>query len=290
MISPREHIKKLGQGPRKRFGQHFLVHDHSVEKILRFAAFQPGDHVLEVGPGLGALTVPLADIVEKLWAVEIDTDLVSVLKNEIIPPHASHVQIIPADVLGVDFQRLVESGGIPLKVIGNLPYNISTPFLFKLLENSHLVDSAVVMLQAEVANRLMANTGTKDYGILAVLFQYKAEVKKGFYLKPQEFFPVPKVGSIVVLINFKGKMGSLELSPDEEKNFVRIVKVTFGQRRKMLRKSLLNIDPHLKGVLPIILDDCGISPLSRPEELTVEDFLKLSKALWERNLHRNTQQ
>ncbi len=279
MLSPRKLLEEIDRKPRKKLGQHFLVHEHAVRKILQFAAVEKTDTVLEIGPGLGALTLPLAVEATKIYAVEIDPDLVKVLKTRVIPPELRHkVEIIETDVLKLDIKKLVSRSGDQLKVLGNLPYNISTPVLFKLLDNADVLSQAVVMLQTEVAERLIAKPGTKNYGILTVLFGYRTKVTKGFTLKPEEFYPPPKVGSMVISINFDTKPAE-DLTADEEKLFVRVVKTTFGQRRKMLRKSLLGLGREIKDILPQVFERSYIEPDARPETLTVEDFCRLTKEL-----------
>ncbi len=279
MLSPRKLLEEIDRKPRKKLGQHFLVHEHAVRKILQFAAVEKTDTVLEIGPGLGALTLPLAVEATKIYAVEIDPDLVKVLKTRVIPPELRHkVEIIETDVLKLDIKKLVSRSGDRLKVLGNLPYNISTPVLFKLLDNADVLSQAMVMLQTEVAERLIAKPGTKNYGILTVLFGYRTKVTKGFTLKPEEFYPPPKVGSMVISINFDTKPAE-DLTADEEKLFVRVVKTTFGQRRKMLRKSLLGLGREIKDILPQVFERSYIEPDARPETLTVEDFCRLTKEL-----------
>ena len=279
MLSPRKLLEEIDRKPRKKLGQHFLVHEHAARKILQFAAIEKTDTVLEIGPGLGALTLPLAVEGTKIYAVEIDPDLVKVLKTRVIPPELRHkVEIIETDVLKLDIKKLVSRRGDRLKVLGNLPYNISTPVLFKLLDNADVLSQAVVMLQTEVAERLIAKPGTKNYGILTVLFGYRTKVRKGFTLKPEEFYPPPKVGSMVISINFDTKPAE-DLTAVEEKLFVRVVKTTFGQRRKMLRKSLLGLGREIKDILPQVFERSYIEPVARPETLTVEDFCRLTKEL-----------
>ncbi len=279
MISPNKLLKSLNKRPSKKLGQHFLVHEHSVEKIMKFADVGREDVVLEVGPGLGALTVPLAKRVRKLYAVEVDTELVKLLKERVVPEDLkSRIEIIEADILKVDICSIAQEAGKKLRVFGNLPYNISSPVLFKLWENHYLIEDAVFMLQTEVAERLVAKPGTKDYGILTVLLAYRGDIRKGFTLKPEEFYPVPKVGSMVIKIGFNKKPQVL-LAPPEEKLFVKLVKTSFGQRRKMLRKSLLRMDPGAKEFLPKVFERSGVSPEARPETLSVEDFCRLAKEM-----------
>ncbi len=281
MISPRELLKHLEKRPRKRLGQHFLIHEHSVKKIVEFAQLQAHDVVLEIGAGLGALTIPVARKVAKIHAVEIDPDLLRLLREKIIPRKLEpRITLIDEDILKMDLRDLADSPGKRLIVLGNLPYNISSPVLFRILEHSDIIEKAVVMLQTEVAERLLAEPGTKDYGILTVLFAYKATIKKGFNLKPEEFYPAPKVGSTVVGIYFDRNGDSEKLDFEQEKFFVKIVKTTFGQRRKMLRKSLLGLGQEIKEYLPDVFERSGISPDARPETLSVNDFCRLTKEIY----------
>ena len=281
MLSPRKLLKSLDKRPIKRLGQHFLVHEHSVKKILDFAEPEEHDVVLEIGAGLGALTFPLAHKVKKLYAVELDTDLVKLLREQtILHGLENRIEVIEGDILKVDIGNLVGVAEAKIKVLGNLPYNISSPVLFKLWENSGIIERTVVMLQREVAERLIASPGSKDYGILTVLFAYKARITKGFSLKPEEFYPAPKVGSMVVSIDFGQGGASEKLTPEEEKLFTRIVRTTFGQRRKMLRKSLPGIGREIKDHLADIFAVSDVAPDARPETLTVDDFCRLAREIY----------
>ena len=253
--------------PRKRFGQHFLCDQHVVQRIVGAIKPLPEEHLVEIGPGQGALTLPVLKLSRQLDAVEFDRDLIPELDAR--TKAYGELRIHSADALDFDFNTLHQSKQ-PLRVFGNLPYNISTPLLFHLLTFAPIVSDMVFMLQKEVADRLAAEADSDDYGRLSVMVQYHCRVDLLFDVPPSAFFPPPKVqSSIVRLIPF-------HVTPHPVKNyelFASIVKHAFGQRRKTLRNSLKTI------VDATVWERISVQPNLRAENLSVKDFVEISNAL-----------
>lgn len=255
--------------PRKRFGQHFLIDDHIIQRIV--SAIQPNtaDHVVEIGPGTGVLTRPLLERLDQLHVIELDRDLAKRLRDDHDPQHL-HVHEI--DVLQMDFSDLLipqPAVSKPLKVVGNLPYNISTPLIFHLLESIDLIGSMVFMLQKEVADRMAAVANTKAYGRLSVMLQYHCQTELLFDVPPDAFDPPPKVmSSVIRLIPHK-------TTPvvSDHAFFEKLVKQAFSQRRKTLR----NVLKDLATEEDLIAN--GLSPQARSETITLDEYIKLSNYL-----------
>jgi len=253
---------------RKRFGQNFLTDSHVVDDII--AAFHPvvGQHVVEVGPGLGVLTTRLLPIIKKLDVIELDRDLIPKLKAVCLAvcEHEDDLQIYNEDVLKFDFSKLTHDEQ-PLRIIGNLPYNISTPLIFYLLEQSIKIQDMLFMLQKEVVDRMGAAPGSKQYGRLSVMTQYYCEVHKLFDVDASAFSPPPKVqSSIVQLLPYR----ELPIKAHDEQLLKTIVTKAFSKRRKTLRNSLKDIIDIKE------LTELGIDPVVRAEQLSVEQFVKIS--------------
>ncbi|MDR1367113.1 MAG: 16S rRNA (adenine(1518)-N(6)/adenine(1519)-N(6))-dimethyltransferase RsmA, partial [Candidatus Accumulibacter sp.] len=250
---------------RKRFGQHFLVDRGVIDAIVR--AIMPGarERIVEIGPGTGALTRPLLSRVERLHVVEIDRDIVARLKREFSP---EKLLIHEADALRFDFGALF--AGEKMRLVGNLPYNISTPLLFHLGRYADRVTDMHFMLQKEVVDRLVAKPRTVDYGRLSVMLQYRYVIDRLFCVAPESFDPPPKVDSSVVRM-IPRPPGDLRVK--NEARFSRLVQAAFSRRRKMLRNNL----EELSG--KIDLPDFGIEPTARAEELSVDDYARMSNAL-----------
>jgi 16S rRNA (adenine1518-N6/adenine1519-N6)-dimethyltransferase len=246
--------------PRKRYGQHFL-HDRGViAKIVAAVDPQPGDAIVEVGPGTGALTRPLLDRVPRLEAIEIDRDLAARLEAE-----HSRLRLHRGDVLKFDFAQLPTG----LRVVGNLPYNVSTPFLFRLVEVADRLRDAHVMLQKEVVDRMVAAPSTSEYGRLSVMLQYRFEMRKLFDVKPGAFRPPPKVDSAVVrLVPRRGGLGAKDAAA-----LARVVTAAFTKRRKTLRNALAGVvdEDGLRAL--------GIDPRLRPENLGVPQYVAIANAV-----------
>jgi 16S rRNA (adenine1518-N6/adenine1519-N6)-dimethyltransferase len=247
--------------PRKRFGQHFLTDPGIVEAIVEAIAPRPGEALVEIGPGLGALTGPLAERSGRLTVIELDRDLASRLRRR------SELTVIESDVLEVDFGALAKALGRPLRVVGNLPYNISTPILFHLLAQAEHVVDQHFMLQKEVVERMVAAPGGKDFGRLSVMLQWRYAIEAVLDVSPSAFEPPPRVDSAVVrmrpLAPVPGVDGAL---------LAELVRVAFSQRRKLLRNTLgywlaeRGHDPHF-------------DLQRRAEEVPVVEYLALARAL-----------
>ncbi len=248
---------------RKRFGQNFLVDPHYVAKIVEAIDPRRGDNLVEIGPGQAALTRPLLERAGRLVAIEIDRDLAARLAAEFPPQElALHV----ADALDFDFATL----GQALRIVGNLPYNISTPMLFHLAAFEPQLRDLHVMLQREVVARMIAHPATADYGRLSVMLQAKFQLTRLFVVPPGAFVPAPKIDSAVVRLV---PLGAAKPRIDDEALFARVVAAAFGQRRKTMRNAvsaLCNAE---------MLSATGIDPRARGETLSVAEFVRLANAL-----------
>jgi len=250
--------------PRKRFGQHFLHDITVIQKIVAAIDPQPHQFIVEIGAGQGALTFALLKFVQKLEAIELDRDLIAYLESQAAAK--GKLQIHAADVLKFDFNQLV-SDEKPLRIVGNLPYNISTQLLFHLLNFVHSISDITVMLQKEVVDRMVAQPNSRDYGRLSVMLQYHYAIKKLFDVSPNAFYPKPKVNSSVVQLK-PYRIPSVRALNMQD--FSHIVNSAFSQRRKMLRntlKTLINSEA---------MKNLNIDPNARPESLTVTDFVHLA--------------
>lgn len=248
---------------RKRFGQHFLVDEGVVEAIVRGIAPRQGDQVVEIGPGLSALTAPLLQKLDRLTVVEIDRDLAARLRHQYPPDRLS---VVEGDALQVDFAALGEN----LRIVGNLPYNISSPLLFHLLACAAHVKDQHFMLQREVINRMVAAPSSGDYGRLSVMLQSRYRMDKLFDVPPEAFDPPPRVVSAVVRMV---PLPETRLKPKSEQAFGQLVARAFAQRRKMLRRGLADWAPLIDW------DRLGIAPTARAEELSVAQFIGLADHL-----------
>jgi len=271
--------------PKKKFGQNFLVHRHTAEAIVRAGEIGPDDVVVEVGVGLAALTLPLATTARRVVGIEIDSGIIRFHEQEQDLP--DNVTLLHQDILKADFDELERQCGGRLKIMANLPYSISNPFIFKLIDNRRHVEKATIMLQKEVADRLLAGPGSKDYGIPSVLLQHCARVRKMMTLGPAEFHPQPKIDSVVIQISFHLQQDrSQALSPEEAELFTRIVRAAFSQRRKTILNTLTSASffpglPDRNEVKKMTEDSiiaAGLSPQVRPETLPIAAFEDLSRS------------
>ncbi len=257
--------------PKKRFGQHFLISPTVLSGILRLAEITSEDVVVEIGAGTGILTEALAGRAGRLFALELDRDLIGPLRQRFAD--RPHVAIIHADALTFDFGQLPPA----IKVVANLPYGTAVPILTRLLTWRSRMRCGVTMLQREVAERLYAKAGTKAYGSLTLVTQWYATVEKGFNVPPSAFSPPPKVMSTVVRIIPRP---TPPVTVQDEAWLFRIIQAAFAQRRKMLVNALRHefppADPHH---LRQILADNGIAPTRRGETLTLDEFARLGDAL-----------
>jgi len=253
----------LGHQPRKRFGQNFLADPHYVARIVDAIAPRPGEKLVEIGPGLAALTRPLIERAGHLDAVEIDRDLAARLSDEFTP---SQLTLHVVDALEFDFGVL----GTGLRIVGNLPYNISSPLLFHLAQFEESIIDIHAMLQREVVDRMTALPATPDYGRLTVMLQALFRVTRLFTVPGGAFRPAPKVESAVVRLV---PLGAAKPDIADPSLFGRVVAAAFGQRRKTVRNALSTICDETA------LRDAGIDPAARGETLAVAAFVRLSNAL-----------
>lgn len=274
-------LKKQGLAPAKKLGQNFLVHRHTAERIVKLAGITNKDTVLEVGVGLGALTTPLAAAAAQVIGLEADSGIIRLHEEQKSLP--KNVRLLHKDVLKADFQELADNIGDRLKILANLPYSISSPFLFKLIKHHDLIDFAVVMLQKEVALRLLAQPGTKEYGVPTVLMASCAEVEMLMQVKPEEFHPKPKVDSAIVRLSFQPIPESVQkIGPIDYPLLKTVVNGAFGQRRKTLLNALSATGLLDKHDIAECISVTGLAPLVRAERLELEDFVQLSRAIAER--------
>ena len=258
--------KDEGHQTRKRFGQNFLHDTRVIEKIVRAVAPKSGDNLIEIGPGLGAITAPLLVASERLTVVELDRDLAAGLAGRVTQPEK--LTIVEADALKFNFLTLMTDDK-PMRIVGNLPYNISTPILFQLLQYGSKVQDMHFMLQKEVVDRIVAVPNSKDYGRLSVMIQYYCKPEFLFEVPPGAFNPPPKVTSAVFRLT---PYPQKPVIAKDEKNFASLVGHVFTQRRKTLRNSLKGrLDEQ--GII-----DVGIDPMARPENLSMAQFVALSDA------------
>jgi 16S rRNA (adenine1518-N6/adenine1519-N6)-dimethyltransferase len=248
---------------RKRFGQNFLVDRHYIERIVAALDPRPDDNVVEIGPGLGALTRPLLERLRRLTVIEIDRDLAARLTAEF---PADRLMLYNADALAFDFSSL----GKDLRVVGNLPYYIATPLLFHLLRYDAMLRDLIVTLQKEVVERMAAAPATAEYGRLSVMLQARFRIERLFAVPPGAFRPAPKVESAVARLT---PLREARLHLADEALFARIVAAAFGQRRKTLRNALKTLASEDR------LERAGIAPGARGETLSVADFVRLANAL-----------
>jgi len=257
---------------RKRFGQHFLE-PAWVVKVLKAIAPLPGDEFIEIGPGRAALTGPLAAAARSVTAFEIDRDLAASLSATA----SSNVTVVDGDFLESDW-LLKNRPAHPVRVAGNLPYNVASPIMFRLID---IYDSgipladATLMLQREVADRLLARPSTKEYGVLSVLIRLSADVDRLLNLPAGAFRPVPKVQSALVRLRFH----SPHPPPQDRQVFVRMVQAIFTRRRKTIENALLAFRPDGRAAHAAILVRCGIDSRRRPETLDIPELVRLSDAL-----------
>lgn len=253
--------------PRKRFGQHFLHDKHVIQRLVTVIAPDPKQHLVEIGPGLGALTLPILKVAGTLDVVELDRDVIPQLQTRC--ENQGKLIIHQADALKFDFAELIKDSR-PLRLIGNLPYNISTPLIFHLLEYAPNITDMHFMLQKEVVDRMVAKVGDEAYGRLSIMVQYHCETISLFDVPPTAFHPPPKVNSSIVrLIPYK----TLPHPAKDYEHFAYLVKQAFNQRRKTLRNSLklcVSDDEWMR---------IDINSTLRPEQLSLADYVRLSNAL-----------
>ena len=277
MTSPKTLLNAWNLRPKKKLGQHFLVDPSTSETIVRRSKITSSDTVVEIGAGLGALTIPLAKTARHVYAVEADSQLTQLLKTELLVHKLKNVDLIEKSILRVDIASLARKPHRQLIVIGNLPYNISSQVLIQLIHARSIVKRAILMFQKELARRITASPGSKEYGRLTVMLSYCAEIKSIATMAASLFYPSPKVDSEVVEINFNT---SRQYPSHDESMLFQVIKAAFGTRRKTLKNALaasgLHIDPQMARRA---LNSAGIDPTRRAETLNVSEFISLQISL-----------
>ena len=264
----------------KSLGQNFLTDKNIIDRIVESAGIGPGDLVIEIGPGIGVITREAAESAKKVIAVEIDKNLIPILEETL--GDCSNVEIVNQDILKTDVNELIrgcKEGFSGVKIIGNLPYYITTPIIMKLLEDGVKADSITIMMQKEVADRIKASPGTKAYGALSVAVQYYCTVEAVVNVPKDVFVPQPKVDSTVLRLSIREEK-TVELADRDV--FFRCVKAGFGQRRKTLLNSLMGVENITKEAVSQALESAGIDPTRRAETLNLEEFAKLSNEIYSR--------
>ncbi len=280
LIDPKntiEVLKKYGFTFSKRFGQNFLIDEHVLDKIVKAAELGPEDCVVEIGPGIGTMTQALSEHAGKVFAIEIDDKLIPILQDTL--SECSNVTVIHDDCLKVDLKALSEEqcGGRPFKVVANLPYYITTPIIMSLLEGDTPVESITVMVQKEVAERMAAGPGGKDYGALSLAVQYYAETYLAANVPQNCFMPRPDVSSAVIRLK---KRTVPPVSVQDEKKMFELIRASFTQRRKTLLNGIRNTLPQYgKEHILEALEKAGLPENVRGEMLTLSQFAALSDLL-----------
>jgi 16S rRNA (adenine1518-N6/adenine1519-N6)-dimethyltransferase len=264
---------ELGFRPKKRLGQHFLIDEKIIEATLRLMDLSEADEILEIGPGFGFLTRRLVAKAKRVWAVEVDPLLVEWLQQSPIG-NASSLTLVHADVLKLQLEEILPKRKV--KLVANLPYNISTPVLFRILEEREHFSSLVLMLQREVADRMAASAGTKSYGTLSIWCQVQGEILEKVRVSRSAFFPQPKVQSTILKIGLRSEpLISAEYFP----SLRAVVRACFGQRRKMLSNAFSNLLKKERMEIEGLLRNEGIDPRRRGETLSVDEMIRLAYTL-----------
>lgn len=277
MTSPKLLLKAWNLRPKKSLGQNFLSDPSTAENIVSKAHLSPEDVVLEIGAGLGALTTVLAPVVKKVYAVEKDRQLIELLKTELLTKRISNCEIIADNILYMDLQTLADKVGGKFTVFGNLPYGISSQILIKIIQSRSTIERAILMFQRELAQRITAQPGGKNYGRITAMLRYCADIRTLVNVKASVFYPPPKVDSSVIETRFKST--TMYGSHDEAMLYA-VIKAAFGNRRKTLKNALaasaLRIDSK---TAMEALKSAGIDPSRRAETLGPEEFVSLEISL-----------
>lgn len=281
--NPQETIQVLQKHDfhfQKKFGQNFLIDTHVLEKIVEAAEVGPEDFVLEIGPGIGTMTQYLGERARQVLAVEIDNNLIPILKETL--SGYDNVEILHGDILKQDIQAIADryNGGKPIKVVANLPYYITTPIIMGLFESHVPLANVTVMVQKEVADRMKAKPGTKEYGALSLAVQYYANPYLAANVPPNCFMPRPNVGSAVIRLDCLSKT---PVEVKDEKFMFRLIRASFNQRRKTLQNGLANSGElnFSKEEIGLAIEKAGLPPSIRGEKLGLEEFARLSDLLGE---------
>ena len=266
-------LRESASRPKKKLGQHFLVHEGVINAILRLLDLSAEDEVVEIGPGLGFLTRRLVQLARKVRAIEVDVALVEWLRKSPLGSHPAF-DLVHGDVLKVNLSDILPA--YKIKLVANLPYNISTPVLFRLFDLRSRFSFLVLMVQREVAERMAASPGTKSYGTLSVWCQIHGQILDRVFVSPEAFFPRPRVKSTVLKIGLYDE----PLLPAERLPLLRgLVRAAFGQRRKTLANALGSWLKEGRGEIEVVLRREGIDPQRRGETLSVDEFILLAHAL-----------
>ena len=277
MTSPRTLLSAWNLHPKKQLGQNFLAEPSTARMIIERAGITPEDTVLEIGSGLGALTIPAAARAGRVIAVETDRQIAGLLKTELLAAGTDNVDIVRDSILKVDIAHLAADEKRKLVVIGNLPYNISSQILVQLVNARAMVSRAVVMFQKELAERLLAVPGNKVYGRITVMLAYCAEIKTVATIKARMFHPRPKVDSEVLEVCFRER---IDQPADDEEYLFQVIKAAFGKRRKTMKNALSQSQLGIDGsTAEKALTAAEIDPVRRAETLTVAEFVRLSNIL-----------
>lgn len=278
MTHPGQLLKEHHLYAGKELGQNFLSNPGTARAIIEKTGITGNTRVLEIGSGLGALTIPIAQTASHVTAVEKDSRLIPLLKQELENENIHHVEIINQDVLKVDLKQIAKDK--KLVVIGNLPYNISSQILFRLVKERESVEKAFLMFQKELAIRIVASPGGRDYSRLSAVVQYAADVNFFATIGPASFFPKPEVDSTILKFNF---FDTRVFNREQEKVLFDVIKAAFSKRRKSLKNSMTGGEFDYKKEFVIqALEQAGIDPLRRAETLTVEEFNSLARAVWQK--------
>ena len=273
-----EVLQKYKFNFQKKFGQNFLIDTHVLEKIIDAAGITKDDFVLEIGPGIGTMTQYLCENAREVAAVEIDNNLIPILKDTL--KEYDNVEVIHEDILKVDIQELAQrkNQGRPIKVVANLPYYITTPIIMGLFESHVPIASITIMVQKEVADRMQAGPGSKDYGALSLAVQFYAKPEIVANVPPNCFMPRPNVGSAVIRLT---RHETVPVDVSDEKLMFRIIRASFNQRRKTLANGLNNAPdiPLSKEQIQESITALGVPVNIRGEALTLEQFAKLSNII-----------
>lgn len=276
----REIKEKHGFRLSKSLGQNFLTDKNIIDEIVASAQINPNDLVVEIGPGIGVITTEAAKYAKKVIAVEIDKNLIPILKETL--EGRENIEVINQDILKTDVNSLIDSCSenfTGIKILGNLPYYITTPIIMKLLEDGVKADSITIMMQKEVADRINALPGTKAYGALSVAVQYYCTAEAVVNVPKEVFIPQPKVDSTVLRLQIRKEKPVLL---ENREMFFKCVKAGFGQRRKTLLNSLMGIDGITKEIVRKALDEVGIDSSRRAETLDLKEFAELSNEIFSR--------
>lgn len=273
-----EVLQKYNFNFQKKFGQNFLIDTHVLEKIIEESGITKDDFVLEIGPGIGTMTQYLCENAREVAAVEIDKNLIPILADTLSA--YDNVEVINDDILKVDINKLAEekNGGKPIKVVANLPYYITTPIIMGLFESHVPIDSITIMVQKEVADRMKAEPGTKDYGALSLAVQYYAKPYIAAFVPPNCFMPRPNVGSAVIRLDC---LARVPVEVHNEKLMFRLIRASFNQRRKTLQNGIANSAElsFTKEQAARAIEQAGFDVRIRGEKLGLEEFARLADEL-----------